>query len=86
MLENQVKLKNFILWCQKNKVKHFKNNDIEFELSEIAFLPGSEQYKEISLKDYKNIKDSQIDLDQESMTKEEEDELLFWSAGAPSKG
>ena len=81
MFDSPAKLKNFIIWCQKNKVKAFKNKDIEFELSEIAFVPEVQDYSEIPLNDQKTFSD----LD--GMTEEEREELLYWSSGQkPSQG
>jgi hypothetical protein len=74
MFDSPAKLKNFIKWCQDNKVKVFKNKDIEFELSEIAFIPDNENFKEIKLSDDKTFSDLP------DLSKEEEEELLFWSA------
>lgn len=75
MFDSPQKLKNFVLWCQENKVKSFKNKDIEFELSELAFIQESDNFKEINLDDQKTFSDF------EGMTQEEIDELLTWSSG-----
>ena len=75
MFETSQKLKNFIIWCQKNKVRAFKNKDIEFELSEMAFIPETDNFKEINLNDQKTLSDF------DGMTDEEREELLFWSSG-----
>ena len=74
MFDSPAKLKNFILWCQKNKVKVVKTKEIEFELSEMAFLPETETFEEINLGDQSTF------ADKENMTPEEYDELLLWSA------
>ena len=75
MLKDLKDLKKFVLWCKKNKIKAFKNNDIEFELSELAFIKEDPtEYKEINLSDSKTFADT------ETLTKEEQDELLFWSS------
>lgn len=74
MLDTPAKLKRFITWCQENKVKSFKNKELEFELSELAFLPKTEGIKEI------NLNDEKVFADTESMTEEEKNELLFWSS------
>jgi hypothetical protein len=39
MISNILELQSLIEWCKLNKVKHLKINDIEFQLSELAFLP-----------------------------------------------
>ncbi len=68
------------MWCQKNKVKAFKSKDIEFELSEIAFIPETQDYKEINLDDQKTFSDIS------DISKEEQDELMFWSSNQSMKG
>ena len=76
MFKTPAKLKNFILWCQKNKVKSFQSSDISFELSELAFVPEMTSVDEINLDDPKTFSDfSHLD------DKNEADELLFWSSG-----
>lgn len=75
MLDSITKVKNFIQWCQDNKVKAFRSKNIEFELSEMAFLPEVEDLKEIDLSDTKTFSDY------ENMSAEEKEELEMWSAG-----
>lgn len=74
-------LKDFILWCKKHKVKHYKSESQEFELSELAFVEeynvtdlSAEPIKEIRLDSTTPIVDSE-----EPPSKEEEDEDLYWS-------
>lgn len=66
------KYKQFIEWCKANKVKSFKNADIEFELSELSFID------EIDYAQSTDISTQNIS----SKTKEEDEDLLdlFWSA------
>lgn len=75
MFKTAQELKDFIKWCQNTKVKSFKNNEIEFELSELAFIPDNNHLKEIKLDEDKSLADST-----EPMTNEEYDELLFHSS------
>ena len=75
MFETSTKLKNFMLWCKQNKIKAFKNKDIEFELSDMAFIPDTEELKEINLTDSKAF--SEID----NMSEAEKEEMLYWSSG-----
>ena len=44
MLENIEDIKLFIEWCKENKVKSFKFNNIQFELSELSFVESVEGY------------------------------------------
>jgi hypothetical protein len=74
MLKNIKEIQDFVIWCQKNKVKSFKNNDLEFELSELGMVE-TQNFDEINLDDSKTFSDF------DNMTKEEQDELLFWSSG-----
>lgn len=74
MFDTPAKLKNFIKWCQENKVGAVKIGDIEFHLHESAFIPQNQEYKEIPLEDMKQFSD----LD--GMTEEEKNELLYWSS------
>lgn len=80
MFDTPAKLKNFILWCQANKVKAFKSNDVQFELSELAFLPEAQDFNEI------NLEDNTTFSDLSNLDKNETEDLLFWSSGkTPSK-
>lgn len=82
MFDTPQKLKDFIVWCQENKVKTFKYEDLQFELSELAFIPQAEELKEINLSDSSAFSDT-------GMTEEERKEyedLLYWSSGkVPAK-
>ena len=42
MLNNLEDVKLFIEWCKAHKVKVFKSEKIEFELSEISFVENLE--------------------------------------------
>ncbi len=71
-------LKELILWMKANKVKKFKNSEVEFELSDLAFideLNPAQPVKEMPLGSNSDMLDTEKPL-----TKEEEDELLFWSS------
>ena len=72
MFDTPAKLKNFMIWCKKNKIKAFKNKEIEFELSELSFVETN-NFSEIKLEDSKSF--SEFD----NMSKEEQDELMYWS-------
>lgn len=80
MFKSSDELKRFILWCKSNKIKTFKNSDIQFELSDLAFVEDlvdpepADKMKEVDLPD----SDTFADMDPEA-GKEDED-LLYWSS------
>lgn len=78
MFDSPEKLKEFVLWCKQEKIKSFKINDMEFEVSEIAFIPEDELPGDVK-KEFKNYDDRTF-ADTETVSKEEEDELLYWSS------
>jgi hypothetical protein len=39
MITNLDQLKNFIMWCKDQKVKKMNIGDIQFEISELDFIP-----------------------------------------------
>lgn len=73
MLKNIDEIKKFIEWCKENKVKNFKSDNIEFELSELSFIE-TQEYKEINLEDGKQFSDLS------NLDKNETEDLLFWSS------
>jgi hypothetical protein len=83
MFKTPKQLQDFILWCQKNKVKSFNNNEIQFELSELAFVPDMNTPQEILEKS--NLNDHKSFIETEELSPEEEDELLYWSSGTIPK-
>ena len=44
MLENLEDVKLFIEWCKEHKVKSFKIEGVQFELSELAFVENIQDY------------------------------------------
>ena len=44
MLNNIEDIKLFIEWCKEKKVKSFKSDNIQFELSELSFIDNTEDY------------------------------------------
>lgn len=74
MLDNVEDIKLFIEWCKEHKVKSFKFNDLQFELSELSFLETSEDYTD---KLGSSLSESNFEAEQ---AKKEDDELLFWSS------
>ncbi len=72
-------IKLLILWCKENKVKSFTNNEISFELSDLAFIDAiAGGLDQINTKE--EFLDSQkILIDTEEMNEQELDDLLYWS-------
>jgi len=74
MLKNLEDIKLFIEWCKEHKVKSFKAEDVQFELSELAFIENVTDYSE---KLQTPADESNFEEEQQ---KKEEEELLFWSS------
>ena len=77
MFKTSKDLKEFILWCKSNKVQSFKNNDIAFELSGIAFaeqLINTSDASEITSFTDKTLADTDPEQEQE------DNDLLYWSS------
>ena len=74
MLENLEDVKLFIEWCKEHKVKSFKIEGVQFELSELAFVENIQGYAEKlqTVADESNFEEEQ--------QKNEDDELMFWSS------
>ena len=78
MFKTEKELKDFILWCKANKVKSFKNNDTNFELSELSFVPELTE-KQMEKKVEEAYDHTLIDTAKQELDKEDE-ELLYWSS------
>ena len=67
-------IKLFIEWCKENKVKSFKSDNVQFELSELSFIENVE--------DYADKVDTQLDKSkfERNQQKSEDEEMLFWSS------
>jgi hypothetical protein len=74
MLDNLEDIKLFIQWCKNNKVKSFKIDNVQFELSELGFVENIEDYAE---KFQTELDDSKFE---EAQQKQDDDELMFWSS------
>jgi len=74
MLNNLEDVKLFIEWCKDHKVKSFKIEGVQFELSELAFVNDIESYVD---KIQNTADDSKFEKDQQE---QEDEELLFWSS------
>ena len=75
MLNNIEDIKLFIEWCKEHKVKSFKSDNIQFELSEISFLENTEGYAD---KLQTTMDESKFEKEQQD---QEDEEMLFWSSG-----
>ena len=74
MLKNMEDIKLFIEWCKENKVKSFKSDNVQFELSELSFIENVEDYAD---KLDTQLDESKFERDQQ---KSEDEEMLFWSS------
>ena len=77
MFKSSQEIKEFILWCQKNKVKSFKQENIAFELSEIAFVDQLSE-SQMETKTSEAMDETLVDTAKQELD-EEEDSLLYWS-------
>jgi len=74
MLKNIEDVKLFIEWCKEKKVKSFKSEHIQFELSELSFIEGTEGYAD---KLQTTVDESKFEKDQQD---QEDEEMMFWSS------
>jgi hypothetical protein len=74
MIQNLDEVKSFIIWCKQNKVKSFKSETIEFELSDIGLVEGLSSVEQLQ----EHLDESEHENEQ--IQKQEDDELLFWSS------
>tara|TARA_R100000656_G_scaffold7964_1_gene9173 strand:- start:4282 stop:4512 length:231 start_codon:yes stop_codon:yes gene_type:complete len=74
MLKNMEDIKLFIEWCKENKVKSFKSDNVQFELSELSFIENVEDYAD---KVDTQLNESKFERNQQ---KSEDEEMLFWSS------
>ena len=74
MLNNIEDIKLFIEWCKEHKVKSFKSDNIQFELSELSFLDNTEGYAD---KLQSALDESKFEKEQQT---QEDVEMLFWSS------
>ena len=76
MLNNIEDIKLFIEWCKENKVKSFKSDNIQFELSELSFIDNTEDYAD---KLQTSVQESKFEQEQQD---KEDEEMLFWSSNS----
>lgn len=77
MFKSPEEIKNFIIWCQKNKVKSFKQGETAFEISEIAFVDQINA-AQMDQKVSEAMDETLVDTAKQELDKESED-LLYWS-------
>ena len=77
MFKSAEEIKQFILWCQKNKVKSFKQDGVAFELSEIAFVDQLNA-AQMEQKTSEAMDETLVDTAKQELDKEADD-LLYWS-------
>ena len=76
MLNSPQEIQEFINWCKQNKVKTFKFKDLEFEISDLAFIEIDNQ---VDLN--KSFLEQQESMDTLNVDNDTEfDDLLFHSA------
>ena len=78
MLEKLSEIQAFINWCKKNKVKSFKNGDLEFILSDYAFIEEDQNMPNLPTEEVLNQREAASF--EETQTQKEMDDLLFWSS------
>jgi hypothetical protein len=78
MFKNAQELKNFILWCKSEKVKAFKNDNIQFEMSDLAFVEHLDEPGDILKEANIPAADTFAEMDPESG--KEDDDLMYWSS------
>ena len=80
MITNTDQLKKLIEWCKENKIKKLKIKDIEFEISELDFIPTESQEVPLTPSNVGKFNtDTLVDTVKETPITEDED--LFWSSG-----
>lgn len=77
MISNVDQLKKLIEWCKANKIKKLKIKDIEFEISELDFLP--EQDTETPINNNLGLYNEDTLADTEKSVDPKNDPDLFWS-------
>ena len=76
MIKSLDELKILIEWCRSRKIKKLKVADVEFEISEIDFLPEEiEQKSNVGTYNTETL----VDTLESSSQSTEDDDLLYWS-------
>lgn len=79
MLQKLNEIQAFIKWCTANKVKSIKIKDLEFEISDYAFV---EQLSngETSISTENVLEQREVSSNTEQSQDNDEEDLLFWSS------
>jgi len=80
MITNLDQLKNIILWCKDQKIKKLKLKDLEFEISELDFIPADSN--ETPLFENAKTPNKETLADTTKETAIEDDPDLFWSSNS----
>jgi len=80
MFKSVRELKAFVTWATKNHVKRVKVDNVEIEISDLAFIPELNPPK-LSQKLQKQAETDQVDAISTKLTPdtEEDDKDLYWS-------
>jgi len=78
MISNIDQLKKLIEWCKSNKIKKLKIKDIEFEISELDFIP--EQELQTPINNNLGLYNEETLADTEKSVNPKNDPDLFWSS------
>ena len=81
MLDKLNEIQSFIRWCTANKVKSIKIKDLEFEISDYAFVEQIQSGVEspLSTEDVLDEREMSSNVEQSQEAQEDED-LLYWSS------
>jgi len=82
MFKNINDLKDFIVWCKKEKVRAITIEDITVELSEVAMVEDIIEKPSVQIKSkpYVATADTSPFVDKETVDPSEDEETLFWSS------
>ena len=75
MFNNIEDVKKFIEWAKSKKLRSFKSEQVQFEISDLGLVEDLQVSNEKEITDFEN----KTLVDTEKMSQEEYDELLFWS-------
>ena len=75
MFDNIEDVKKFILWAKKKKLTKIKLGNLEFEVSELDYIDDIKTSPKLS------GTNTEVLSDLEELSEEEEEKLLYYSAG-----
>ena len=83
MLQKLNEIQAFIKWCTINKVKSIKIKDLEFEISDYAFveqLQNEQTQPQGTLSTENVLEEREMSADTEQSQAKDDEDLLFWSS------